>query len=100
MQPENRFANVGLGQVDKEYLVEPAFSNQLRRQPRDVVRRRNHEYVAAAFLEPGEESSENARRPAAVVVATRKRFLDLVDPQHRRRRPLGAANCREEMLLA
>src|SRR6266550_6871735 len=33
VQPKNRFANIGVGQVDKKYLVESTFAYQLRGQP-------------------------------------------------------------------
>ena len=89
------------GQVHEERLVEAALAQQLGRQALHVVGRGDHEHVAAALLQPREERAEHALRDSAVLVpaARGERLLDLVDPQHQGREPLGRAQRLAEVLL-
>ena len=70
-------------QIDEEDLVEPALSQQFRRQTIDVVRRGSQEAARFPLLHPGEKSSEDPLRDAAVRLSEGRceAFLDLVNPE-------------------
>ncbi len=89
MDAQDLAADCRVRQIDEEDLVEPALADQLRRQRRDVVGRRDDEDLRFALGQPRQEGAEHPARNAAVAVAGRQAFLDFVYPQHARRHDAG-----------
>src|SRR6266545_4651687 len=84
VQCEDLAPRLRVRQVHEEELVEPAAAEQLGRQPRHVVRRRDDEHRPLPLLQPCRKSPEQAggARVGAVAGArSGEPLLDLVHPE-------------------
>ena len=87
-------------QVEEEYLVEPAFADDFRRQQVDAVGRRDHEQPGGLFLHPGQEEAEDAIEHAGfILVLARNAVFHFVEPGHRRGDVFQGVACGGEMPL-
>lgn len=102
MDGENFLAFGSPRKIDKEDFIEAAFAEEFGREIRDIVGGSHDEDRGRFFVEPGEESAEDAcagARIAGMIGVACESFVDLIDPKDGRGDGFGDLNGAADVVL-
>src|SRR5208283_5292465 len=104
VQAEQHRPRRRIRQIHKKNLVEAPLAQHFRRQNGDVIGSRRQKYAALAVLHPRQQRGQQPLREPCVGVAAGTRggesLLNLVNPQHHRRKFLRQIQRLPQPLLA